>query len=407
MRNVYFALGLVLLAALLAIYFKPKENTDALPSVLSVGEEDSIVEEPTVVEPQVPPISKFESADSSVANMLLNGDFGRSLNSWKVEEHVTWSPTLGSDSSGALVINAPELSSDSRIIYAKTASQCVALHNGVEFDLDARFQYPEFTAENAHANRINVIWFETPDCSRGGQFGSYAEPKLARGEWQHVSRQGLVPALGAVAARIEIRQTQRGNNNAKAIWDDVVFTMTKSKVTLLEDDIESAQFTRPEGENYVQNSGFDSTISQWWPSPSKRLRWHDSGEPARGGVMSASLPNERDSSMGTGAFNQCINIGSHTRFELGAMVKVSPTSTQRGGGRLRPTWYQGLNCTGRHSTSGKHADVDKDEPGWQTLVVRDLTPKFQATSVRISVIHSIDGRGEHTLWWDDFYFSAY
>lgn len=406
MRNIYFVLALVLLAALLAVYFKPKEDAASLPSVLSIDDSDGIVEAPSAIEQPTSPKPRIRTADTSVPNLLQNGSFDSALNPWIAEEFATWSSGIGVDSSGALVINAPEITSDSRIIYEKSVSQCVPLKAGVEFDLEARFQYPETMPENPHANRINVIWYETPDCTRGGQFGSYAEPQLVRGEWQRVARRALVPALGAVAARIEIAQNQRGNNNAEAVWDDVVFTMTKSKVAEETPDTESAEFTRPMGENYVQNSRFDSNIDAWWPKPSKRLQWHDAGDP-HGGVIAASLPNDSDSSMGTGSFSQCINIGSHTRFELGAMVKLDPSSTQRGGGRLRPAWYQGLNCAGRNSASGKHADVDKDATGWQSLVVRDLTPKFNAKSVRISVIHSIEGRGEHTLWWDDFYFRAY
>lgn len=406
MRNIYFALALVLLAALFALYFKPKEDVASLPSVLSIDDSDNVVEAPPVVEQPTTPKPRISTADGPIPNLLQNGSFERALNPWIAEEFATWSSGIGVDSSGALVINAPEITSNSRIIYEKSVSQCVLLKTGVEFDLEASFQYPETISESSHANRINVIWYETPDCSRGGQFGSYAEPKLERGEWQRVARRGLVPALGAVAAKIEIAQTQRSNNNAKAIWDDVVFTMTKSQASEEVPDTESAEFTRPVGENYVQNARFDSNIDAWWPKPSKRLQWHQLGEP-HGGVIAASLPNERDSSMGTGSFSQCINIGSHTRFELGAKVKVAPNSTQRGGGRLRPTWFQGLNCTGRNSTSRKHANVDKDATDWQLLTVPELVPKFDAKSVRISVIHSIEGRGEHTLWWDDFYFKAY
>ena len=406
MRNIYFALAVVLLAASFAVYFKPKEDAAPLPSVLSIDDSDNVVEAPSVIDPPAAPKPKINTADGSIPNLLQNGSFESALNPWIAEEFATWSSGTGVDSSGALVINAPEITENSRFIYEKSVSQCVLLNTGVEFDLEASFQYPGAVSENSHANRINVIWYETADCSRGGQFGSYAEPQLVRSEWQRVARRGLVPALGAVAARIEIAQSQRGNNNAEAVWDDVVFTMTKSKVAEETPDTESAEFTRPVGENYVQNSRFDSNIDGWWPKPSKRLQWHDAGDP-HGGVIAASLPNESDSSMGTGAFSQCINIGSHTRFELGAMVKLDPSSTQRGGGRLRPAWYQGLNCAGRNSASGKHADVDKDANGWQSLVVRDLTPKFNAKSVRISVIHSIEGRGEHTLWWDDFYFRAY
>ena len=50
MRNVYFALALMLLAALLAIYLQPQENPASLPSVLSIDDNDGIVDKPNEVE---------------------------------------------------------------------------------------------------------------------------------------------------------------------------------------------------------------------------------------------------------------------------------------------------------------------------------------------------------------------
>lgn len=343
---------------------------------------------------------------NSSTSLLKNGDFEDSLNGWNYQTGVYWSDNGGKEKSGALLINAVEIESDSRIIHSKSVDQCIPLNNGSEFSIAANFRYLDTLPERPSVNRINVYWYDTKNCSRGGQFGSYAEPSLEKHNWQKIFRGSLVPALGAKAARIEIVQSQRGNNNAEAIWDNVSFAITSTLKPMISNDNGASEYTKLLGENYLPNSSFDNNLQHWWPPQSTRLNWRYLDNTAEG-VMAATLPNDRDGSIGTGSFHQCVNIGTHQRFELGAKVTIAPESTNRGGGRLRPTWFEDLDCKGRHRTSSKHADIDPDNEGWQTLSVTQLTPLHNAKSVRISIIHSIKGRGEHTMLWDDFYFRAY
>lgn len=348
---------------------------------------------------------------NSVTNLLKNGDFEQSLNDWTYEEGAFWSDNGGQavdgqNASAGLLMNAPQIQSDSRRIYSKSVDQCVALNGGSEFAIQADVRYLNGLPERPSVNRINVYWYESLDCKRGGQFGRYAEPRLEKQRWQTVSRQGLRPALGAKAARIEIIQSQRGNNNAEVIWDNVVFSLTSTDVSGDSNNDDISVHTKPLGENYVLNPGFDDDLEHWLPKRAKRLVWRESSD-EMGGVMQAGLLNERDGGVGRGSFSQCVNIGTHSRFELGARVKISSLSTEQGGGRLRPTWYEHLDCEGRHTTSSKHADIDKMSFDWQLLSVGGLKPKHGAKSVRISMIHSIKGRGEHIMFWDDVYFKAY
>ncbi|MFT5260513.1 MAG: hypothetical protein ACI9J2_002122 [Saprospiraceae bacterium] len=88
-------------------------------------------------------------------------------------------------------------------------------------------------------------------------------------------------------------------------------------------------------------------------------------------------------------------------------MKIAETSSERGGGRLRPTWYEHHDCKGSHRTSSRHADVDKDAGGWQTLFVDKLIPPQNSKSMAISIIHTIEGPGEHVMLLDDIYFRAY
>lgn len=340
-------------------------------------------------------------------NLLVNGEFESSLDGWNVETGILWSDGGGASASGALLMNAPQIESNSRFIYSKSASQCVLLGDGALFSIDAHFRYLDKLPERASVNRLNIIWYESLDCTKGGQFGYYLEPELDKEGWQQVFRINLKPSLGANSAKIEIEQNQRGNNNAKAVWDNISFSISLDEEIKGLDEESIERYTKPLGENYLLNSSFDKNLDVWLTRPSKRLSWRGLDEADRGGVISAKLSNTKDASIGTGAFSQCVNIGANQRFELGALVKVAGESSQRGGGRLRPTWYENFDCDGRHRTSSKHADVDRDKKGWQVLHVADLKPLHNAKSARIAIGHSIDGKGEHVLLWDDIYFKAY
>ena len=239
----------------------------------------------------------------------------------------------------------------------------------------------------------------------GGQYGGYLEPNLEKQVWQKLLDLELTPSLGARSAQIRLEQRQDGNNNAQVYWDNVVFTIVKNGGDAGYSTFERSGDSLPAGENYIKNASFDANLDHWRPQRSKRLNWQSSTDGASG-VIVASLSNSRESGMGTGSFKQCVNFGSEKSFQLGARVKVDPQSLQKGGGRLRATWYQDPNCKGRYRGARHHADVDKSTVGWQTLNVSELIPLPGSTSVSIGVVHSIEGAGEHILFWDDFYFRS-
>lgn len=398
---------LLIFLMVIYIYEKETDTTENLSSAPAVSEFEGItpnLKDKSELKRSLPAPVKVPD---NGRNLLRNSAFDSSLDQWSYETGVFWSENGGTSESGALLINAPQIESKSRRIYSKSIDQCVRLGNGTMFSAEANFRYLDNLPQRPSVNRIHIYWYESLDCKKGGQYGSYLEPKLEENTWQKVSRNKLKPSLGAKAAKIIIEQRQDGNNNAEAIWDNISFFITSSKKTDARSKASVTEDTKPFGENYVLNSSFDVDLQYWWPNPSKRLQWRSLDGTERRGVMAAKLTNKRQVSLGTGSFSQCVNIGTHKRFKLGALVKVADESTQRGGGRLRPTWHEYRDCEGRSTTSGRHADIEKDEEGWQTLYVDQLIPKFDAKSVRISMIHSIDGSGEHLLLWDDVYFNAY
>ncbi|MFT5260514.1 MAG: hypothetical protein ACI9J2_002123 [Saprospiraceae bacterium] len=99
-----------------------------------------------------------------------------------------------------------------------------------------------------------------------GQFGGYLEPGLEKQNWQKVYRGKLKPSLGAKSAQIEIVQSQRGNNHPEAIWDDISFSIAST--TTYEDTCEESTeiTTRPLGDNYLLNSGFNTNLQSWLPT---------------------------------------------------------------------------------------------------------------------------------------------
>ncbi len=413
----WLLIALVLIAANYFYSLNNSDESDELPSILVV-EGDRVIDksqEMTKLDstPADTPnriLGKADNSDSELIasdNLLNNGQFERSLEGWAFEDNTFWSSNAGMEEGGALIINAPEIDSESRAIYSKSVRQCIAIRNGAEFGLAANFNYPNELPARASVNRLHLIWFDSDNCSRGGQYGGYMEPSLETIGWQRLEKRDLTPALGAKSAQIKLEQRQDGNNSAPAVWDNVAFFQTAYNTPKPDSSIDRADYDRPLGENYIQNASFDRGIEAWSPKRSRRLDWRIVDSEKHQGVMSATIANKRDSSMGTGSFRQCINIGTRQRYELGAMVKVSPESRQRGGGRLRATWYEEPDCKGRYRSAKYHADVDPDVTDWQTLHIDKLVPRQAAKSVSVGIVHSIKGQGEHTLFWDDFYFRAY
>lgn len=356
--------------------------------------------------PSVPNRALPQSVNAETS-LLKNGNFERSLEGWGYDTGIFWSDNGGIDEGGALLINPPEVVKESRVINAKGVEQCVSIRAGAIYGIEASFRYLEKLPQRPSVNRIHLTWYDGANCSQGGQYGGYVEPGLEANVWQQLLKRNLSPSLGARSAKIKVEQRQDGSNSAEAIWDNVHFFEISYQKPAPSSGIGSAVYTKEIGENTVQNPTFDNDINHWSPKRSDRLNWRLVDDVDHNGVMAATLTNTRDSSMGTGSFNQCINIGTHQRYQLGARVRIDLESAQRGGGRLRATWYQGLDCRGASRGARHHADVDRDSRTWQNLQVDDLVPLEGSKSVNIGIVHSIDGKGEHTLLWDNFYFRAY
>ena len=72
-------------------------------------------------------------------------------------------------------------------VHETVVSQCVVLNGGSKFGLSARFKSLG-TPLKVSANRVNVIWYESSDCTSGGQWGAYIEPKKFKAGWQNLNR---------------------------------------------------------------------------------------------------------------------------------------------------------------------------------------------------------------------------
>jgi len=347
-------------------------------------------------------------ADSSALgkNLLKNPAFEDDLIDWRVQLGGRWSGNLGVADSGALIMEA-EIPPEDNYIHETTVSQCVILPPGEKFQLKAKFKAEfvlsgEYAEKAKFANRVNVIWYESKDCSTGGQFGGWIEAKNIAG-WQNLVQQHLIPAFGAKAAKIVVMQNGRYSRGYKAYWDDIAFYVSEifnqsQKAAPLSDP----ESTLPLYENYVKNPSFDRDLSSWHIYKTK---WSSEGATEPGSAI-VSFDSDKDG-YGTGAMSQCINIGENVKFDFGASVKKDETSTQSGGARIRVSWHNQVNCVGRSKTDLKWDDLPKkDIDGWQSLSIKNLAPPQYTRSVLIEIIQSVAGPGRFSLYWDDVYFKA-
>jgi hypothetical protein len=293
---------------------------------------------------------------------------------------------------------------DNELFHETTIEQCVHLLPGEKYQLRAKFKTQttlteEFAEKAKFANRVNVIWYETENCTSGGQFGGWIEAKNKNG-WQELIQTHLVPAFGAKAAKIVVVQNALYARGIRAYWDDIAFYVSEiDNQNHIDDKIEPTD-TQPMYENYVKNASFNQDLSSWH---TYKTKWSILGRNEPGSAM-VSFDSQKGA-YGTGALSQCINIGENVKFEYGASVMKDFSSTQTGGARIRVSWNSKRNCTGRSKTDTKHADLEVSE-GWQHLVVKNLLVPDATKSVRIEIIQSIAGPGVFSLNWDDVYFKA-
>jgi hypothetical protein len=329
-------------------------------------------------------------------NLLKNAAFEERLLDWSVPNGAYWEAGGGMEGSGALVLQSSKPSGDPRPIREIQVSQCVALNEGTRFELSARFQRDK-APEKKYANRANVVWYESPDCSKGGQFGSFIEPADVDG-WQTVSRGNLMPALGAHSAQIRIVQQGRYTNGGRAFWDDVSFHASEIFESSDPNDLPPALATAAWelGVSHVANGDFARDLVGWHSG--SRAQWSSDGGEAPGSAR-ITVRSEK-SSLGTHGLFQCVDLGANARFELSARVRRDPASTQDGGGRLRLTWYENPGCSGRARAEPNWADPKKSE-GWQRLRASSLVPRLGSRSAKIELIQSVAGAGEFSMFWDD------
>lgn len=335
-------------------------------------------------------------------NLLLNNLFENKLSDWRVPLGALWSVNGGVNNSGALVIHASK-PPDDKFIYETVVEQCVILNAGEKFGVSADVKLVK-TPLRASANRVNVIWYESTDCTTGGQWGAYIEPKAENFAWQKLSNTNLTPALGAKAAKITIVQNGRFSNDADVFWDNVVFSATEMFSQSVQPTVAASQdqFNLAIGENYILNGTFNENVESWrhgWKTEWTSLH----GDVSAGAAMVKA--NSDSGSIGRSAFSQCVNFGNHSNFDLGASFKRDESSSQPGGGRLRLSWYQNNNCDGRSKTDIKWIDP-QDVAGWQRLKVTGLRPAENSRSASIQIIQTVSGKGDFTAYWDDIYFKA-
>ena len=352
-------------------------------------------------------------------NLLKNGDFEQNLTLWQIEQGIAWTDDDGYQETGGISMEA-EYVPDDDYIHEVSASQCIAITNASLFSVSASFIYDDIP-ESSYGHRLNIYWYRDKNCRSGGQFGTYLEPKLEDG-WQTLSRSNLKPMLNAQSIKVALTQNQKHavlplgffarNLNkigfsfqpdlALGVWDNLELTATQYSQKSIVINSGSSKIKLPIGDNHISNNNFDENFEGWYMSNQSQ----QIAEPGAlyNGILQTRLTSNKNS-IGSGVGYICIEFGQHKKYELGIRFRRSEQSTQTGNVRLRPTWYENTDCTGRSSTSRDHAD-SSDVDYWQDLIVKDLSPSPQSKSVKVELIQVVDGKGEFIGYWDEAYFKA-
>ena len=271
---------------------------------------------------------EIQTENSLGLNLVKNSNFDNKLLDWRVPLGVVWTSNGGKNGSGSLIVHASKPPED-RYIHETTTSQCVLLVNGSKFEVSADVRLQGLPQKNI-ANRLNIIWYESTNCSTGGQWGSYLQPKPIPG-WQYLVRGNLTPALGAKAVKITIVQNGRYSSNGKVYWDNIRFYSSEMFKQSLSENNDSKEankkYTLEPGKNYLKNGDFKQSISAW------RTGWETEWSYAQGDVFPGAakvIAYSRSGSKGKHAielrqclFHTFLRKHFHQSFRVGMSTKSS------------------------------------------------------------------------------------
>ena len=344
-----------------------------------------------------------ELADGT--EILLNESFTSGSN-WQLDEGLQVTSSEGKNSSAAIKMQAT-YKHNKPYIYEAKAKQCISLKDNLAeyFVLEADVNLLDIPKHKS-SHRINLTWYDNDQCTHAGQFGWFIEPKAETG-WQHVVNTNLQRALGSQSVLISIVQNRSSSivkntdpsspKMAVAIWDNIKLS---AKPTVSYGN--PAVHVPENKQNYILNSDF-SENSNWRENKYRVTTSYVDFEGKNDSrAFRTSLKHAKEGGIGLGASSQCVNIPKNKRYQLGISYRVDQNSSQKGGGRLRPTWYKFQDCKGASRSSGQHADINESF-NWVDLKIDNLLAPSDVQSVKIELIQSIKGIGEYTIIWDDAY----
>lgn len=342
---------------------------------------------------------------TSRLNRVRNAQFDQNLAFWSSERHAQvfrWIEHDGHHKPGAVAVQTtPPVDPQKNVIYEATLSQCVKLDRGRRYRFAASFKaMGHYTSQ--HANRVNLYWYQSEDCTTHGQFAEYLEPDPNVVGWQRITRDDELRSLNAKAALITIVQSRIGGNHQPAFWDDIELTPTALESTASETPVVNLQSTLPVGQNYLQNGEFDQSLTPWRYSGDTQWVSHVGSNAAGAARLAIASQN---GGYGAHDLSQCVNLGANRVFAAGAKVMVDPVSTQEGGGIFRLSWYEGENCEGR-SQAGFKGDRVKPVDGWQVLTIDRIEAPPGAQSANIHITRGVNDTGSFAFFFDDVYFKA-
>lgn len=349
--------------------------------------------------------SNSASMDISKQNRVRNPQFDQNLAFWSSERHAQffqWIDHDGHHKPGAVAVQTmPPADPRKNVIYEAALSQCVKLDRGRRYRFAASFKaMGHYTSQ--HANRVNLYWYQSVDCTTEGQFAQYLEPKPNAVGWQRITREDALRSLNARAALITIVQSRIGGNYQPAYWDDIELTSIELESTVSETPVVNLQSTLSVGQNYLQNGEFHQNLTPWRYSGD--TQWVS--QVGRNALGAARLAiTSKKGGYGAHDLSQCVNLGANRVFEAGAKVMVDSASTQEGGGIFRLSWYEGENCKGR-SQAGFKEDRIKPVDGWQELTIDRIEAPPGAQSANIYITRGVNDTGMFAFFFDDVYFKA-